>query len=85
MTIIWVVVFLILCKGLRSFGNAVFLLILLPLVALAVVICKLLYIVDPVKLQVNKGGILEVSDGTFKLSSTGQNLLKFGRVHRLSF
>nr|XP_014090827.1 uncharacterized protein LOC106617893 isoform X2 [Bactrocera oleae]XP_036231379.1 uncharacterized protein LOC106617893 isoform X2 [Bactrocera oleae] len=51
LTIIWVVVFLILCKGLRSFGNAVFLLILLPLVALAVVICKLLYIVDPVKLQ----------------------------------
>ncbi|XP_039953451.1 uncharacterized protein LOC120770232 [Bactrocera tryoni] len=51
LTLIWVFVFLVLCKGLKSFGNAVFPLILVPIVALACVICKLLYIVDPVKLQ----------------------------------
>ncbi|XP_011179511.2 sodium-dependent transporter bedraggled [Zeugodacus cucurbitae] len=51
LTLIWVVVFLILCKGLKSFGKAVFLLTILPLIALAAVICKLLYVVDPAKLQ----------------------------------
>lgn len=51
LTIIWVAVFLILCKGLKSFGKAVFLLTILPLIALAAVICKLLYVVDPEKLQ----------------------------------
>ncbi|CAD7012400.1 uncharacterized protein LOC101452208 isoform X2 [Ceratitis capitata] len=51
LALIWVFVFLILCKGLKSFGKAVFLLTILPLIALAAVICKLLYVVDPAKLQ----------------------------------
>ncbi|XP_017468509.1 PREDICTED: uncharacterized protein LOC108360651 [Rhagoletis zephyria] len=51
LAIIWVFVFLILCKGLKSFGKVVFLLTILPLIALAAVICKLLYVVDPAKLQ----------------------------------
>lgn len=53
LALIWVFVFLILCKGLKSFGKAVFLLTILPLIALAAVICKLLYVVDPAKLQVS--------------------------------
>ncbi|XP_067628212.1 sodium-dependent transporter bedraggled [Eurosta solidaginis] len=51
LAMIWAAVFLILCRGLKSFGKAVFLLTILPLIALAVVICKLLYVVDPAKLQ----------------------------------
>ncbi|XP_053967387.1 sodium-dependent transporter bedraggled isoform X1 [Anastrepha ludens] len=49
--IIWAVVFLILSKGLKSFGKAALVLTALPLMALAAVICKLLYVVDPAKLQ----------------------------------
>ncbi|XP_073811591.1 sodium-dependent transporter bedraggled isoform X2 [Musca autumnalis] len=51
LAILWATVFLILCKGLRSFGKVIFIVGMLPLLAMAVVTGKLLYVVDLVKLQ----------------------------------
>ncbi|XP_013115224.2 sodium-dependent transporter bedraggled isoform X1 [Stomoxys calcitrans] len=51
LAILWALVFLILCKGLRSFGKVLFVIGIVPLIALAVVTGKLLYVVDLMKLQ----------------------------------
>ncbi|XP_075165850.1 sodium-dependent transporter bedraggled isoform X2 [Haematobia irritans] len=51
LAILWAMVFLILCKGLRSFGKVIFIIGILPLIALAVVTGKLLYVVDLMKIQ----------------------------------
>lgn len=53
MALIWTAVFLILCKGLKSFGKLSYLIYSLPLVTLAVVTAKFAYIVDPRSLQVS--------------------------------
>lgn len=53
LAILWATVFLILCKGLKSFGKVIFIIGIVPLIGLAVVTGKLLYVVDLVKLQVS--------------------------------
>ncbi|XP_032307066.1 sodium-dependent transporter bedraggled isoform X2 [Drosophila ananassae] len=51
LALIWTAVFLILCKGLKSFGKLSYLIYSLPLVTLAVVTAKFAYVVDPRSLQ----------------------------------
>ncbi|KAM7343250.1 sodium-dependent transporter bedraggled isoform 2-T3 [Cochliomyia hominivorax] len=51
LAILWAIVFLILCKGLKSFGNMIIVLGLLPISLLAAITVKLLSIVDFGKLQ----------------------------------
>jgi len=46
-------VFLILCKGLKSLGKLAYIIYTLPLVALAVVTAKFVYVVDPSRIQVS--------------------------------
>ena len=52
LAILWATVFLILCKGLKSFGKVLIAIGLLPIVVLAVITGKMLYVVDLDKLQV---------------------------------
>lgn len=63
LAILWATVFLILCKGLKSFGKVIFIIGIVPLIGLAVVTGKLLYVVDLVKLQVSNilwnGGVFQ--------------------------
>lgn len=63
LAILWATVFLILCKGLKSFGKVIFIIGIVPLIGLAVVTGKLLYVVDLVKLQVRNtlwnGGVFQ--------------------------
>lgn len=54
LAILWAAVFLILCKGLRSFGKVIFIVGMLPLLVLVVITGKLLCVVDLAKLQVCK-------------------------------
>uniref|UniRef100_A0A1I8MZF5 Sodium:neurotransmitter symporter family protein n=1 Tax=Musca domestica TaxID=7370 RepID=A0A1I8MZF5_MUSDO len=51
LAILWAAVFLILCKGLRSFGKVIFIVGMLPLLVLVVITGKLLCVVDLAKLQ----------------------------------
>lgn len=51
LAILWATVFLILCKGLKSFGKVLIAIGLLPIVVLAVITGKMLYVVDLDKLQ----------------------------------
>ncbi|KAH8401758.1 hypothetical protein KR009_007765 [Drosophila setifemur] len=51
LALIWAAVFLILCKGLKSLGQLAYLIYTLPIVCLAVVTAKFIYIVDPTRLQ----------------------------------
>ncbi|XP_065367074.1 sodium-dependent transporter bedraggled isoform X2 [Calliphora vicina] len=51
LVILWAVVFLVLCKGLKSFGNIILFLGMLPIIFLAVIAVKLLIVVDFAKLQ----------------------------------
>ncbi|KAH8233602.1 hypothetical protein KR026_010253 [Drosophila bipectinata] len=51
LALIWTSVFLILCKGLKSFGKLSYLIYSLPLITLAVVTAKFAYVVDPRSLQ----------------------------------
>ncbi|XP_055372530.1 putative uncharacterized protein DDB_G0282133 [Condylostylus longicornis] len=46
LAIIWALVFIILCKGLKSFGKIVLSLTVIPLVLFFIVTCQLLYIID---------------------------------------
>ncbi|XP_037820576.1 uncharacterized protein LOC119609715 isoform X2 [Lucilia sericata] len=51
LVILWAAVFLILSKGLKSFGKVILLLGILPIILLAVIAVKLLFVVDFAKLQ----------------------------------
>ncbi|XP_052842922.1 sodium-dependent transporter bedraggled isoform X2 [Drosophila gunungcola] len=51
LALIWAAVFLILCKGLKSLGKLAYIIYTLPLVALAVVTAKFVYVVDPSRIQ----------------------------------
>ncbi|KAH8252627.1 hypothetical protein KR032_000866 [Drosophila birchii] len=51
LALIWAAVFLILCKGLKSLGKLAYIIYSLPLISLAVVTVKFVYVVDPGRLQ----------------------------------
>ncbi|KAH8301657.1 hypothetical protein KR059_007795 [Drosophila kikkawai] len=51
LALIWAAVFLILCKGLKSLGKLAYIIYTLPLISLAVVTAKFVYVVDPGRLQ----------------------------------
>lgn len=51
LAVVWLIVFIVLCKGLRSYGNIVMVLITLPLLCLAALCIKLLTLINSTSLQ----------------------------------
>ncbi|XP_017049785.1 sodium-dependent transporter bedraggled isoform X2 [Drosophila ficusphila] len=51
LALIWAAVFLILCKGLKSLGKLAYIIYTLPLISLAVVTAKFIYVVDSSRIQ----------------------------------
>ncbi|XP_037953728.1 uncharacterized protein LOC119683913 [Teleopsis dalmanni] len=58
LTLLWIAVILVLCKGFKSLGYAIFGLILVPFLGLIVLTCKIIFLINPSKIQ----NILSLND-----------------------